>query len=163
MANISTYPIGTPAASDLLAGTQLFTDENGKTHNLTKNFTVSSIAGFSGATAAYTTYVARWTQAGIAAPISGVLQNTTGLKFTWSRIGIGNYTLTTDLAFDSAKIYVKASASADSTTNPTSTGAAVISVAISGSTSFKVRQYDAADKTPLDVVSGGNIEIRIYS
>ena len=41
MANISTYPIGTPAAGDLIPGTQLFTDENGKTHNLTKNFTVS--------------------------------------------------------------------------------------------------------------------------
>lgn len=43
MANISTYPIGTPAPADLIPGTQIFTDENGKTHNLTKNFTVSSL------------------------------------------------------------------------------------------------------------------------
>ena len=43
MANISTYPIGTPGSGDLIPGTQLFTDENGKTHNLTKNFTVSSL------------------------------------------------------------------------------------------------------------------------
>ena len=46
MANISTYPIGTPAASDLIPGTQLYTDANGKTQNLTRNFSVSSIATF---------------------------------------------------------------------------------------------------------------------
>jgi len=46
MANISTYPIGTPAASDLIPGTQLYTDTNGKTQNLTRNFSVSSIATF---------------------------------------------------------------------------------------------------------------------
>ena len=41
MANISTYPIGTPAASDLLAGTELYTDSTGKQENLTRNFTVA--------------------------------------------------------------------------------------------------------------------------
>tara|TARA_B110000285_G_scaffold191216_1_gene218855 strand:- start:39 stop:569 length:531 start_codon:yes stop_codon:yes gene_type:complete len=46
MANISTYPIGTPGASDLIPGTQLYTDTNGKTQNLTRNFSVSSIATF---------------------------------------------------------------------------------------------------------------------
>ena len=46
MANISTYPIGTPAAADLIPGTQLYTDTSGKTRNLTKNFSVSSIAAF---------------------------------------------------------------------------------------------------------------------
>ena len=43
MANISTYPIGTPGASDLIPGTQLYTDTNGKTQNLTRNFTVQQI------------------------------------------------------------------------------------------------------------------------
>lgn len=163
MANISTYPIGTPGAGDLIPGTQLFTDENGKTHNLTKNFTVTSIAGFSSATAAYTTYVARFSQTGTAAPQAGVLQNTTGKTFTWSRTGPGDYAITTDTAFDTAKIWISASAGADSVTNPASTGAAVLSYATSSTTTIKVRQLDAANKTRVDVIEGGNIEIRIYS
>ena len=46
MANISTYPIGTPAAGDLIPGTQQATDTNGKTVNLTRNFSVSDISSF---------------------------------------------------------------------------------------------------------------------
>ena len=163
MANISTYPIGTPGAGDLIPGTQLFTDENGKTHNLTKNFTVTSIAGFSSATAAYTTYVARFSQTGITAPQAGILQNTTGKTFTWSRTGVGDYLITTDTAFDMAKVWINASTVGDHTTNPASTGVAVLSCAIGSTTTIKVRQLDAADKSRVDVIEGGNIEIRIYS
>jgi len=46
MANISTYPIGTPAAGDLIPGTQQATDASGKTVNLTRNFSVSAISSF---------------------------------------------------------------------------------------------------------------------
>ena len=46
MANISTYPIGTPAQGDLIPGTQKYTNSSGKTENLTKNFTVANIAAF---------------------------------------------------------------------------------------------------------------------
>jgi hypothetical protein len=46
MANISTYPIGTPAQGDLIPGTQKYTNANGKTENLTRNFTVANIAAF---------------------------------------------------------------------------------------------------------------------
>ena len=44
MANISTYPIGTPAPGDLIPGTQKYTHSNGKIENLTRNFTVSSLS-----------------------------------------------------------------------------------------------------------------------
>ena len=43
MANISTYPIGTPSAEDLIPGTQKFTAANGKKENLTRNFSVSDL------------------------------------------------------------------------------------------------------------------------
>ena len=46
MANISTQPIGTPAAGDLIPGTQQATDASGKTVNLTRNFSVSAISSF---------------------------------------------------------------------------------------------------------------------
>lgn len=46
MANISTYPIGTPAQGDLIPGTQKYTNSSGKTENLTRNFTVQSVAAF---------------------------------------------------------------------------------------------------------------------
>ena len=44
MANISTYPIGTPSLEDLIPGTQKFTAANGKKENLTRNFTVSDLS-----------------------------------------------------------------------------------------------------------------------
>jgi hypothetical protein len=44
MANISTYPIGTPAPGDLIPGTQKYTNSSGKIENLTRNFTVSSLS-----------------------------------------------------------------------------------------------------------------------
>ena len=44
MANISTYPIGTPSLEDLIPGTQKFTAANGRKENLTRNFTVSDLS-----------------------------------------------------------------------------------------------------------------------
>ena len=57
MANISTYPIGTPSASDLLAGTELYTDSTGKQENLTRNFTVQSVASFANSYSWVTQYI----------------------------------------------------------------------------------------------------------
>jgi len=95
MANISTYPIGTPSASDLLAGTELYTDSTGKQENLTRNFTVQSVASFANSyNLGYTVYTALLTQAGTAAPVATVLQNTTGKTFAYARTSGGDYTVT---------------------------------------------------------------------
>ena len=95
MANISTYPIGTPSASDLLAGTELYTDSTGKQENLTRNFTVQSVASFANSySLGYTVYTALITQTGTAAPVATVLQNTTGGTFTYARTSGGDYTVT---------------------------------------------------------------------
>ena len=92
MANISTYPIGTPAQGDLIPGTQKYTDANGKTENLTKNFTVAQLAAFANSySLGYTVYTALISQAGTAAPTAVVLQNTTGGTITWTRTFAGSY------------------------------------------------------------------------
>jgi len=98
MANISTYPIGTPGAGDLIPGTQLYTDASGKTQNLTKNFSVSSIAAFADPTAGYSSYVALITQVDTAAPTAKILQNTTGATLTWARTSAGIFTVTSSTA-----------------------------------------------------------------
>ncbi len=86
MANISTYPIGTPAQGDLIPGTQKYTNSSGKTENLTRNFTVANIAAFANSySLGYTVYTALITQAGAAAPVATVLQNTTGGTIAWTR------------------------------------------------------------------------------
>ena len=98
MANISTYPIGTPSAKDLLAGTQLYTDDNGKVQNLTRNFSVANVAAFANSySLGYTVYTALLTQTGNTsadAPVATILQNTTGGTITWTRTGTGEYTAT---------------------------------------------------------------------
>ena len=96
MANISTYPQGTPAAADLIPGTQRYTDPNGKKENQTRNFTVQSLGSLinAGFTGGYTVYTASLTQAGTAAPVATIMQNTTGKTFTWARTGVGVYTVT---------------------------------------------------------------------
>ena len=74
MANISTYPIGTPAQGDLIPGTQKYTDANGKTENLTRNFTVAQLAAFANSySLGYTVYTALIQQAGTAAPSACLL------------------------------------------------------------------------------------------
>ncbi len=98
MANISTYPIGTPAQGDLIPGTQKYTNSSGKTENLTRNFTVANIAAFANSyNLGYTVYTALITQTGTAAPVATVLQNTTGGTIAWTRPtnpGAGRYVAT---------------------------------------------------------------------
>ena len=92
MANISTYPIGTPSAEDLIPGTQKFTAANGKKENLTRNFSVSDLTSFANSySLGYTVYTALITQSGTAAPTAVVLQNTTGGTITWTRVSVGSY------------------------------------------------------------------------
>ena len=95
MANISTYPIGTPAQGDLIPGTQKYTHPNGKIENLTRNFTVATIAAFANSySLGYKVYTALITQTGTAAPVATELQNTTGETFLYGRTSGGDYTIT---------------------------------------------------------------------
>lgn len=162
MANITAYPTGTPKVNDLLLGTSVPLP-NTDDQPTTTNFTVSSIAGFANPTAAYTTYVARWSQQGSSGvPVSDVLQNTTGLTWVWTRISVGSYDLTASASF-TEKVYTNISSweyQADS--SPASTGSKSVSIKTSGPNYIRVSNFDNADGSFVDNVSNGMIEIRIY-
>ena len=105
MAIIYSYPQGTPTLSDNVIGSQIdpITEEN-----KTVQFTVGQIASFANSySLGYTVYTALITQAGTAAPVATILQNTTGKAFTWARTGSGTYTITANSsAFTSSKTIV---------------------------------------------------------
>lgn len=158
MANISSYPLGTPGSGDLIPGTQKVTDVNGETKNLTKNFTVSQVAAFADATAAYTTYVALLTQAGTAAPTAQILQNTTGTTFTWARTGGGTYTVTAaDGVFTANKTWIGTGAEMQGGTPKVLLGD------WTSTTVVTFVQSDMGSGSSSDVMDLQSVEIRIYS
>ena len=155
MANISTYPIGTPAASDLLAGTELYTDSTGKQENLTRNFTVQSIASFANSySLGYTVYSASLVATAGAAPTATILQNTTGLTFTWTRIGTGQFVATVaGTPFAADKFWAVTSAKVPQLTSivRTSTNTVRLDVVVSNTAAAE------------NALTEGYVEIRIYS
>jgi hypothetical protein len=162
MANISTYPIGTPAQGDLIPGTQKYTNANGKTENLTRNFTVANIAAFANSySLGYTVYTALITQTGTDAPVATVLQNTTGGTIVWTRNSTGRYLATisgaTYTANKTAILLTSGSASA--------TDGRFLKVEDSGNTTVQAfYNFDTSANTAQDgIIAGSMIEIRIYS
>ena len=162
MANISTYPIGTPAQGDLIPGTQKYTNANGKTENLTRNFTVANIAAFANSySLGYTVYTTLITQTGTDAPVATVLQNTTGGTIVWTRNSTGRYLATisgaTYTANKTAILLTSGSASA--------TDGRFLKVEDSGNTTVQAfYNFDTSANTAQDgIVTGAMIEIRIYS
>lgn len=153
MANISTYPLGTPAAGDMIPATQITTDVNGKTINLTKNFTVANVAAFANSySLGYTLYTALVTQAGVTAPTATILQNTTGQTLTWARTGAGVYTVTSGAALftaDKTIVFLNVgNGEANQMLMWTRTSTTVITLNTNGA--------DAR-------ITGGAFEVRIYS
>jgi len=155
MANISTYPIGTPAQGDLIPGTQKYTNSSGKTENLTRNFTVQSVASFANSySLGYTVYTAALTAGAGAAPTATVLQNTTGLTFAWTRIDTGQFVATVEgTPFAADKFWAMTSAKVPQLTSivRTSTNTARLDV------------IESQNGNALNTLVEGYIEIRIYS
>jgi hypothetical protein len=155
MANISTYPIGTPSASDLLAGTELYTDSTGKQENLTRNFTVQSVASFANSySLGYTVYTAQLTAGTGVAPTATVLQNTTGLTFTWTRTGTGNFVATVAGApFAVDKFWANSSAKVPQLT----------SIVRTSTNTCRLDVIESQNGNASNTLVEGYIEIRIYS
>jgi len=155
MANISTYPIGTPAQGDLIPGTQKYTDANGKTENLTRNFTVAQLAAFANSySLGYTVYSAQLTAGAGVAPTATILQNTTGLTFTWTRTGTGQFVATVaGTPFVEGKFWAVSSAKVPQLTSVvrTSTNTARLDVVASNTAAAE------------NALAEGYVEIRIYS
>lgn len=158
MANISTYPIGTPAQGDLIPGTQKYTNSSGKTENLTRNFTVANIAAFANSySLGYTVYTALITQAGAAAPVATVLQNTTGGTIAWTRNSTGRYVATI-----SGKTYVANKTAVIITSGGNSDK--FLKPVVSSTSTIDIYNIDTGDSAVSDgVLETTTVEIRIYS
>ncbi len=158
MANISTYPIGTPAQGDLIPGTQKYTNSSGKTENLTRNFTVANIAAFANSySLGYTVYTALITQAGTAAPVATVLQNTTGGTIVWTRSSTGRYVATisgTTYTADKTVVLVTSGGNSDMILRPK----------ITATTAIDWYNIDSSDNAVSDTIAETTtVEIRIYA
>ena len=157
MAELTQYPAGTPNASSLIIGTQLNVPQSdGTNRNLTRNFSVSSIAslintGFAGG---YKVYTALLTQAGNTAadiPIATIMQNTLGGTIAWTRTGAGAYTATiSDALFTLNKTMVFINGGS-------ATATANIEWASPTTTTITI------DTTADSVLTGGSLEIRVYA
>ena len=155
MAELTQYPAGTPSASSLVIGTQLNVPQSdGTNRNLTRNFSVSSIAslintGFAGG---YKVYTALLTQEAGAAPVATVLQNTIGGTITWTRPGAaGVYTATiVDGVFTANKTMVFINNGSASSTN---------NIEWASNTTTTV----IIDTTADTVLAAASIEIRVYA
>ena len=158
MANISTYPIGTPAQGDLIPGTQKYTNSSGKTENLTRNITVANIAAFANSySLGYTVYTALITQAGAAAPVATVLQNTTGGTIAWTRNSTGRYVATI-----SGKTYVANKTAVIITSGGNSDK--FLKPVVSSTSTIDIYNIDTGDSAVSDeVLKTTTVEIRIYS
>jgi len=152
MAIIYSYPQGTPTLGDNVVGTQVdpVTEEN-----KTVQFTVGQIAAFANSySLGYTVYTAQLTAAAGAAPTATILQNTTGLTFTWTRIGTGQFVATVAGApFIANKFWAMVSAKGDE----------FPSVVRTGDNTARVDNITCSTAAAINGITEGFIEIRIYA
>ena len=96
MAEISSYPIITPKAQDVLVGTETYVAGVSEvTGNPTRGFTVQSIVDkVPSIQLGYTSLVQLLNQTGTAAPVATEVYNNTGQTFTWSYVSTGIYRVT---------------------------------------------------------------------
>ena len=152
MAIIYSYPQGTPTLSDNVIGSQIdpITEEN-----KTVQFTVGQIASFANSySLGYTVYTAQLTAGAGAVPTATILQNTTGLTFTWTRIGTGQFVATVaGTPFAANKFWAISSAKVPQLT----------SVVRTSTSTCRLDVIESQNGNALNTLVEGYIEIRIYS
>jgi hypothetical protein len=152
MAIIYSYPQGTPTLSDNVIGSQIdpITEEN-----KTVQFTVGQIAQFANSySLGYTVYTAQLTAGAGAVPTATILQNTTGLTFTWTRIGTGQFVATVAGApFTATKFWAMSSAKVPQVT----------SIVRTSTNTCRLDVIESQNGNALNSLTEGYIEIRIYS
>jgi len=154
MANIQAYPTGTPKVDDLLLGTSVPLP-NTDAKPTTNNFKVSDISSLTNI--GYTVYTALITQAGTAAPVATVLQNTTGGTIAWTRNSTGRYVATisgANFTANKTAVIVTSGGNSDKFLKP-----------VVGSTStIDIYNIDTGNSAVSDIISATTtVEIRIYS
>jgi hypothetical protein len=152
MAIIYSYPQGTPTLSDNVIGSQIdpITEEN-----KTVQFTVGQIAQFANSySLGYTVYTAQLTAGAGAVPTATILQNTTGLTFTWTRIGTGQFVATVaGTPFAANKFWAMSSAKVPQVT----------SIVRTSTNTCRLDVIESQNGNALNSLVEGYIEIRIYA
>jgi hypothetical protein len=102
MANITSYPLTTPASDDLI-----IVSDVSVSGNPTRSAKIEDIVGL---TLPYTRYVAKFKQGATDDPDVIELENNTGLTFTWVRSSEGRYIIKPDssLTIDKTWVMIKA-------------------------------------------------------
>ena len=154
MSILQSYPKGTPKADDLLLGTSTPL-ENTNDLPITQNFSVSDVATFANSySLGYTVYTAQLTAGAGAAPTATILQNTTGLTFTWTRLNTGQFVATVAGApFVEGKFWAISSAKVPQIT----------SIVRTSTNTCRLDVIESQNGNALNTLVEGYIEIRIYS
>ena len=154
MSILQSYPKGTPKADDLLLGTSTPL-ENTNDLPITQNFSVSDVATFANSySLGYTVYTAQLTAGAGAAPTATILQNTTGLTFTWTRLNTGQFVATVAGApFVEGKFWAISSAKVPQVT----------SIVRTSTNTCRLDVIESQNGNALNTLVEGYIEIRIYS
>ena len=124
----------------------------------TRNFSVDAVAAIANSTAAYTAYAARLqasSAGGGGTPTASLLANNTGLTFTWSRNGVGQYdaTITGGIAPEN-KVWFTSGGGGGNDYQKLSFGS---------ETELTLQNYDGSTGAAAEGLNEVYIEIRIYS
>jgi hypothetical protein len=154
MSILQSYPKGTPKADDLLLGTKT-PPANTNDLPITQNFSVSDVASFANSySLGYTVYTAQLTAGAGAVPTATILQNTTGLTFTWTRIGTGQFVATVaGTPFAANKFWAMSSAKVPQVT----------SIVRTSTNTCRLDVIESQNGNALNSLVEGYIEIRIYA
>lgn len=154
MSILQSYPKGTPKADDLLLGTKT-PPANTNDLPITQNFSVSDVASFANSySLGYTVYTAQLTAGAGAVPTATILQNTTGLTFTWTRTGTGQFVATVaGTPFAANKFWAMSSAKVPQVT----------SIVRTSTNTCRLDVIESQNGNALNSLVEGYIEIRIYA
>jgi len=154
MSILQSYPKGTPKADDLLLGTKT-PPANTNDLPITQNFSVSDVASFANSySLGYTVYTAQLAAGAGAVPTATILQNTTGLTFTWTRTGTGQFVATINgTSFAANKFWAVSSAKVPQLT----------SIVRTGTNTCRLDVVTSSTGAALNDLVEGYVEIRIYA
>ena len=154
MSILQSYPKGTPKADDLLLGTKT-PPANTNDLPITQNFSVSDVASFANSySLGYTVYTAQLATGAGAVPTATILQNTTGLTFTWTRTGTGQFVATVaGTPFAANKFWAMSSAKVPQVT----------SIVRTSTNTCRLDVIESQNGNALNSLVEGYIEIRIYA
>lgn len=151
MAIIQSYPTGTPKNGDYLIGTSM-PEETGD-EAVTKNFPISAVSSL--INKGYKDYVFSFTQSGTNNPVVTELNNDTGLTFTFTRDGDGNFHLVPSSSLDLSKTWAQVTGG--------DIGNAILNIKNYETNLIAIVNIDPATGTPVNGVNAGFVELRIYN